>query len=68
MDDEWPMSDVRIMWCDALCYKCKNYRRFSGPSSTSPEVLRKRVFNAVARFFFLLTPAPEVLILQSASA
>ena len=58
MDDEWPMSDVRIMWCGALLQVQKLspifWPLFHLSSSSAENVV---FFNAVARFFFLLTPA-----------
>ena len=58
MDDEWPMFDVRIVWCGALLQVQKLSPIFWPllhlSSSSAENVV---FFNAVARFFFLLTPA-----------
>ena len=59
MDDEWPMFDVRIVWCGALLQVQKLSPIFwpllhlSSSSAENVVFLRCRALF----FFFLLTPA-----------
>ena len=52
-DDEWPMSDVRIMWCERSVTSAKTIADFLAPLPPLSAVLPKTCFfYAVARFFF----------------